>query len=77
MSEVQLLFFAEQMEEGRRVNRGDPSVQQVERGQTAQFWRGARGRVGGREGSHDLEVLRVKDIAGNECYRVCLLCCLE
>jgi len=34
--EVQLFFLAEEMEEGRRVYGGHPSVQWVERSQTVQ-----------------------------------------
>jgi len=67
---MQLLFFAEEMEEERRVHGGYPSVKRVERCQTAQIWRGAHRRVGGREGRHNLEVHRVEGVTRDECYRV-------
>ena len=67
---MQLLFFAEEMEEERRIHGGYPSVKRVERCQTAQIWRGAGRRIGGREGRHNLEVLRVEGVTGDEFYRV-------
>ena len=57
--------------------RGHPSVQWVERSQTAQIrngillWR-TRGRMSGRHGGDKIEVLWVEDIAGYKSDRICL-----
>ena len=65
------------MEEGRRVYREHPSVQWIERSQTAQIQSGTLGRtgrlVGGRQGWDDIEVFCVECVAGDERDWVCLL----
>ena len=64
---MQLLFLGEEIEEERRVYGGYPSVKRVERCQTAQIWRGASRRVGGREGRYNLEVFWVEGVTRDEC----------
>ena len=65
------------MEERRRVYREHPSVQWIERSQTAQIQSRTLGRtgrlVGGRQGWDDIEVLCVECVARDERDRVCLL----
>jgi hypothetical protein len=72
---MQLLFFTEEVGEGRCMYRGYPSAQSAERGQTTQIWHATL--VDGRQGREYIEVLWVEDVAGDEPYWVRFLRRLE
>ena len=76
-SDMQLPRLTEEMEEGRRVYCEHPSVQWIQRSQTAQIYSGTLGGtsrlVRRRQGRDDIEMLWVEDVAGDERDRVCLL----